>query len=194
MSPTKAGRSSVNTSTVNLASDSRREPYAGSSMRSPPTSPTTSIHTQRTGRLVKEKWHDLTPSIPPTPSFSFLSVPDAKEGKGEGGFWTLGRWKGGNSNKQPSNSLAAGGSTDNPGRRSMAVVDSARLAINGSPRHARRVSSGARLASESSKQPEMQDNGKSQEHPLRSLAEAQRVDSGLGRLSAESVKAGGEPA
>lgn len=193
VSPNKAGRSSMNTSTANLASESRKEAYAGSALRSNPGSPTSSTRTNRTsGRLAKGR--DLTPSIPPTPSFSFLSVADSKDGKGEGSFWNLGRWKGGLSSKQSSNTLAPGGLTDTPKRRSMGLADSARLAVNEGPRHAPRVSSGAKLASESSEASEKQDAHGTRDYPQRPRAGKQRVDSGLGRLSADSTKEGAEAA
>jgi hypothetical protein len=152
-------------------------------VHSTPASPTSSTHTNRTyGRLVKDNGGDQTPTVPPTPSFSLLSVADSREGKTEGGFWNLGRWKGGLSSKQSANSLSPSGLADSPGRRSMGVTGSTRLRVNDGPQ-ARRVSSDALLTAE---------NGKSHKEGVERddfpSAGKPRVDSGVGRLSAESAE------
>ncbi|KFH42601.1 putative WD repeat-containing protein-like protein [Hapsidospora chrysogenum ATCC 11550] len=183
MSPTKGRRSSVNASTVNLASESRKEPYLGSSVvHSTPASPTSSTHTNRTyGRLVKDKGGDQTPTVPPTPSFSLLSIADSREGKTEGGFWNLGRWKGGLSSKQPANPLSPSELADSPGRQSMGVAGSTRPRVNDGPQ-GRRVSSDARLTAENGKP--LKGDAVRDDFPA---AGKPRVDSGVGRLSAESA-------
>ncbi|KDN61403.1 putative WD repeat domain-containing protein [Colletotrichum sublineola] len=90
LSPGKASQAPVSTSAVNLASGARRQPY-GSPQTRPhlPASPTSS----RASR-------DRAPSIPPTPSFSFLSADDDSDELqrdpvgASRSFWNLNRWKG----------------------------------------------------------------------------------------------------
>ena len=177
ISPNKASRVSI-VSGANVASDSRKEPYVGSPVLrgSTPGSPTSSVRTtNRPSRLGKDKGTDTTSSIPPTPSFSFLSAEPRKSESGDGSFW--GRWKGGLSSKYSSGSLAPGSPGESVGRRSMAAPDSGRLTVNDDTR-SRRVSSGAKLSSQSQIE--------EQQLPIRQPPTKPRVDSGVGRFSAES--------
>lgn len=183
VSPNKASRASV-VSGSNHASDSRKEPYVTSPiLRSTPGSPTSSNHPNRLSRLGKDRGSDATSTIPPTPSFSFLSADSKKSDGGESGFW--GRWKGGLSSKYSSGSLAPGGSGDGAGRRSIGAPESSSLPVSDDA-NSRRVSSGARLSSQS--QTEEQ-----QEVPERQLPPKPRVDSGVGRFSAESGEETAKP-
>ncbi|KAM4062676.1 WD domain, G-beta repeat domain-containing protein [Hirsutella rhossiliensis] len=96
MSPMKSNRAPLNTSAANLASEARKQPYASSPVTRAhnASSPTSSIQTSKTSlKLPKDK--EQGPTVPPTPSFSLLSVSDSdhQELKGEGGFWNLSRWK-----------------------------------------------------------------------------------------------------
>lgn len=79
MSPIKAGRSSVNTSAHNFASEVRKLPYASDiALRSSnPASPASSVQTSRASlRLAKDK-EQQEATLPPTPSFSFISASDS---------------------------------------------------------------------------------------------------------------------
>ena len=148
VSPNKAGLAPINTSAANLASESRKELYASSpGIRSTPGSPTSSVHTNKTsGKLAKDRIYDNTPMTPPAPSFSFMSIADAKDGKVDGSFWNLSRWKGqkaGMSSRNSSGSLAPPGSDGTVGRRSLGSGEP----VSSSFYRRNRASSGARLAS-----------------------------------------------
>ncbi|KAK8065739.1 WD repeat-containing protein [Apiospora hydei] len=113
ISPAKA-RTPVTSSAATLAAEARRQPYANTSPSSvQPTSPTASIRT--TGR--REQLN--SPTLPPTPSFSFRSMDDDDEDElrldpagASYSFWNLNRWRniGG---------TARGGSTSGPGLGSL---------------------------------------------------------------------------
>lgn len=110
-SPMKANRTPVGSAAMALASEARRQPYAGSpNLRgsSKPTSPTSSLRAPRivtsnsSSSIAKvDKERDRAesegPTLPPTPSFSLISASDSdsREEKSDG-FWglTLPRWKG----------------------------------------------------------------------------------------------------
>lgn len=81
-SPKKGGRTPLNASTTNLARVSMPASLPGS----PASSMRTSV------RLSKGR-EESSPSIPPMPSFSFLSA-EAKEGGPRESFWNLSRWRG----------------------------------------------------------------------------------------------------
>lgn len=183
VSPNKASRGSIVLGS-NLASESRKEPYITSPvLGSTPASPTSSMRTNRLSRLGKDKGSESTSTIPPTPSFSFLSAESRKSESGESGFW--GRWRGGLSGKYSSGSLAPGGTGDSAGRKSMVAPESSRLAV-GDDTKSRRVSSGAKLSSPSQTKEQ-------QELPIRQPPPKPRVDSGVGRLSAESGEETAKP-
>lgn len=102
LSPAKVPRSPVSLSASNLASEARRKPYTSSpaspiSRTQAPASPTGSTLSNRTTirHREKEQENDHGPSRPPMPSFQLISASDtdAREDKGEGGFWN--RWKDG---------------------------------------------------------------------------------------------------
>ncbi|KAK7967321.1 WD repeat-containing protein [Apiospora aurea] len=113
ISPAKA-RTPVTSSAATLAAEARRQPYANTSPSSvQPTSPTASIRT--TGR--REQLN--SPTLPPTPSFSFRSMDGEDEDElrldpagASYSFWNLNRWRniGG---------TARGGSTSGPGLGSL---------------------------------------------------------------------------
>lgn len=155
-SPTKAGVVSTNTSAVHLPREASSGLQNGSpKKRNAQGSPTSSIQTTRTGRGL-----DNGPTSPPLPSFSFLSISDAKDNKTEGGFW---RRRGGRTGAKAS-SLAPQQPADSPGRRSMGVNEAAPRASTDAEGRGRRKSSAARL------EPSAEQKSLDQE----------RVDSGLG--------------
>lgn len=175
LSPNKASRTS-------LVTAGTQETSRGSMLRSPPGSPTSSTHTTRTtGRLGKTYLSDAT--IPPTPSFSFMSAADSRKPEGDGSFWN--RWR--PANKASSGSLAPGSPIDMPGRRSMGVSETARLSVM-EDKQSRRLSSAARLPSGSSKLGASETMEESPPPTPAAVSVANpRVDSGIGRLSGESV-------
>ncbi|KAK8857016.1 WD repeat-containing protein [Apiospora arundinis] len=93
ISPAKV-RTPVTSSAATLASEARRQPYANSSPNAAqPTSPTASIRTMdRRDQL-------NSPSLPPTPSFSFRSMDDDEDELrldpvgASYSFWNLNRWR-----------------------------------------------------------------------------------------------------
>ncbi|KAK2605871.1 hypothetical protein QQS21_003711 [Conoideocrella luteorostrata] len=97
LSPMKSLKTPLNLSAANVASEARKLPYTSSlaSRANKPTSPASSIHTERSSlRANKDKdYHGST--IPPTPSFSLVSVSESgqTDDKGESSFWNLSRWK-----------------------------------------------------------------------------------------------------
>ncbi|KAK4163979.1 hypothetical protein QBC43DRAFT_344724 [Cladorrhinum sp. PSN259] len=117
-SPSKPNRTPLS-STVNLASEARKQPYANSSVTrnrasSTLTSPTASVFSNtpervptrllRAGRERRKSRADDEISVPPTPSFTFRSASENEEPLAQvetnGGesttssFWNLNRWRG----------------------------------------------------------------------------------------------------
>ncbi|KAK7427246.1 hypothetical protein QQZ08_006182 [Neonectria magnoliae] len=205
MSPTKPNRSSINTSRNNLASEARRQPYASSPVGRPhnPVSPTNSMTSRTTFRSTRDHEKNTSGMVsPPTPSFSLISASDSegKDDKGEGGFWN--RWKGGLQNRRysamasPTNgngTLAHNGYTRSgsdfltpshkpAGRMSLAISDMGRTkneeVVN------RRRSAGPRLASKLSQEYVVMGAFERKEYLTPTK---KRVDSGVGRMSAEST-------
>jgi len=117
MSPTKASRTPLGSSAANLASDARKQPYAGSPAVTRPsstlTSPTASVFSNNTPdrfpiRLVKDRLQvdtskrNADPGEPgpiPAPGFTFRPADsddrsqDSPTGTGNS-FWNLSRWRG----------------------------------------------------------------------------------------------------
>ncbi|KAK4173737.1 WD40-repeat-containing domain protein [Triangularia setosa] len=119
MSPAKINRTPLS-SQVNLASEARKQPYANSTVTtrnragSTLTSPTASVFSNAPShvpsRLLRERRMSKEPeelSVPPTPSFTYMSAsenepPDSPTGTGVGpgggsttsSFWNLNRWRG----------------------------------------------------------------------------------------------------
>lgn len=204
LSPSKGKRASA----ANLAADARKELYVssaaasiGESVReSAPGSPASS--TKRNSLLpsriselkISGSDEPTTPSTPPTPSFSFMSVADAKDSSREGSFWNLSRWRGSQGYKPPAQgSLSPNHNPQNygsMGRRSLAINDSGRLHAEGTTAANRRVSSGARLSSlVNPPGSTTQSIDERLEGPVRqSGAPAKHRDSGVGRVSDESAE------
>ncbi|KPM34807.1 putative WD repeat-containing protein C3H5.08c [Neonectria ditissima] len=204
MSPTKPNRPSISTS-GNLASEARRQPYASSPVSRPhnPTSPTNSMTSRTTFKSTRDREKSISgPMSPPTPSFSLISASDSegKDDKGESGFWN--RWKGGLQNRrysamasptngngtQTQNGHSRSGSefltpSHRPaGRMSLAISDMGRPkneeVVN------RRRSAGPRLASKLSQDNVIKGAFETKEYLTPTK---KRVDSGVGRMSAEST-------
>ena len=197
LSPSKAKRSSINTSATHLGSDVRREPYmaspgSGDSVPSVPGSPASSTYpsSSRTPtRLAKIRIDDhQEPAMPPTPSFSFLSIADSKDGNREGSFWNLSRWRG-NQNLKPSASGSLSPTTSaygSLGRRSLNVSDIRRLQAEDVA--SRRVSSGARLSSLTDAGSAAQSIDERLEDSIHKTPQPNNHrDSGVGRISTESA-------
>ncbi|KAH6976283.1 WD40-repeat-containing domain protein [Ilyonectria sp. MPI-CAGE-AT-0026] len=204
MSPTKQSRSPINTSAVNLASEARRQPYtsspAGRSQNI--TSPTGSMRSRTTFMSTRDQDKNGGLMSPPTPSFSLISADsDGKDDKGEGRFWNLSRWKGLPSlrystvmESPPSSngSPAQGGHTRSgseylmprdkaAGRMSLGVADINRLRSEELTN--RRRSAGPLLSSKLSQDSPKKGTFETREY-LKS-SNKKRVDSGVGRMSAE---------
>jgi WD40 repeat protein len=196
LSPSKAKRISINTSAAYLGSDGRREPDVSSpvsadSVPSVPGSPGSSTYpsSSRTPtRLPKIRPGDEDSTMPPTPSFSFLSVADSRDSSREGSFWNLSRWRG-NQNLKPSASGSLSPSTSaygSLGRKSLNVNDIRRLQAEDVA--SRRASSGARL-------PSLKDAGSTAQSIDERLEDSihktppanNHRDSGVGRISTESA-------
>lgn len=200
ISPIKSAKSPVNTSAANLASEARKLPYVSTSPPSrDPTSPTSSIVSDRT--TVRKSVGPELATSPPTPSFSLISADD----KNEGSFWSLGRWRsglrspppagtGGNGNLSPGGHTRATSEFLTPdrtsARRSMGIGDFNRL--RSEERANRRKSAGPLFSR--TPPPEARpsngnsngSNGKSLLSDRQHLSPTKRVDSGLGRMSADS--------
>ncbi|KAK3301699.1 uncharacterized protein B0T15DRAFT_577969 [Chaetomium strumarium] len=125
LSPTKPSGTSLNSAYNTMASEARKQPYAGPSPArnraragsafSTVTSPTASVFSAQSARLVKEKdrgskdrrdSRSEEPSAPPTPGFTLLRSADEdavqqqpqsespSAASGSSSFWNLGRWRG----------------------------------------------------------------------------------------------------
>ncbi|KAF7563639.1 hypothetical protein G7046_g445 [Stylonectria norvegica] len=217
VSPVKQSRPSMNTSAATLASTARKQPYASSpaSRSRTPLSPSGSMRSNRTVlRPSREREVDSIPislsppTSPPTPSFSLISASDSEskeEKAGEGSFWNLSRWRGGISGLRNSYSgLSPGSGTVNSGtgghtraaseflspatkaagRMSMAVSDNNRLKVEDVAN--RRKSAGPALTSRS---PQVASTSRDNNwlDTTEPLTSKKRVDSGVGRMSAEST-------
>lgn len=208
VSPMKTSRSPLNLSASNLASEARRQPYIPSPRSRPRSAlnPSGSTgagnleHLKLQNKKERDRGHDQSPSIPPTPSFSLISASDSdhQDEKADGSFWNLSRWRGSISGRRGTAS-SAGGSTavdKSAHRRSMGVNDLRRLIAADDAN--RRKSMGPVLSSRVS-QPdseavslaESQEN-KAPERPLvvgKRRAESpakRRTDSGVAQLSGTS--------
>lgn len=198
LSPSKVKRSSINTSAANLASEARKPYTAGYAHGdSIPGSPSSSNHHPSSPRVparlakLKTDGHSQDTSIPPTPSFSFMSVADSKDGNRDGSFWNLSRWRGSQGLKpSPSDSLSPSIHSNHGslGRKSIAATDSKRLHVQDIAN--RRASSGARLASLSSPtEPEAQSIDERLEDSANGLPPTSKLrDSGVGHNSTESAE------
>ncbi|KAK2001431.1 WD repeat domain-containing protein [Colletotrichum falcatum] len=134
LSPSKASQ------TANLASEARRQPYGSPQTRPQlPASPTSS----RASR-------DRAPSIPPTPSFSFLSADDdgdelQHDPSGTShSFWNLNRWKGISSLRSSVsfNNANASHSQVGQARNSMSATDPTQTTAGNGTKVSRRKSIG----------------------------------------------------
>lgn len=211
-SPSKQSRSPYNMSAANLASDARRQPYTSSPVQRPQVlkSPTGSLSSNRTTVNASRASRDLqqnTITSPPTPSFSLISASDSDgvAGNRESGFWTMNRWRGNRASLR--NSAILNSPTSPPGspepshtRSSSAFLipkekASARMSLGiGDSRQLRkddvtnrRRSAGptvmSRLASQKDVNDVFEEPAKTREHII---SDKKRVDSGVGRMSAES--------
>ncbi|KAK2041233.1 WD repeat domain-containing protein [Colletotrichum somersetense] len=141
LSPGKASQTPVNANATNLASGARRQPYGSPQTRPQlPASPTSS----RASR-------DRAPSIPPTPSFSFLSADDDSDelqhdpAGANHSFWNLNRWRG-ISSLRSSVSLSNANTSllqVGQGRNSMGAADTTQTAASNGTKASRRKSIGA---------------------------------------------------
>ncbi|KAF9878082.1 WD repeat domain-containing protein [Colletotrichum karsti] len=144
LSPNKAARTPINTSAANLASEARKQPYAGSPQARPqlPASPTSSRASRERG-----------PSIPPTPSFSFRSADEDDDESDElrldpagasYSFWNLNRWRGISSLRSSvSFSNVSAAQSQAQGRNSMSTADTAQTTASNVTKASRRKSMGA---------------------------------------------------
>ncbi|KAM0321867.1 hypothetical protein ACHAPQ_009247 [Fusarium lateritium] len=211
MSPTKPTRSRANSnvnSAANLASESRKPPYASSPTSRPtPTSPTGSGLSHRTTIRRASGDRDINGTTgPPTPSFSLISASDS-EGLNdkEGSFWNLSRWRSSRQSFRNSTGLISptsplGSPTPghvrsgseflsvkdrSPPRMSLGISDTkpSREEVAN-----RRKSAGPRMTSRLSTQSDykksIEDQVEISEEPTPTK---KRVDSGVGRISDEST-------
>ncbi|KAI8260034.1 putative WD repeat-containing protein [Colletotrichum sp. SAR11_239] len=143
LSPNKAARTPINTSAANLASEARKQPYAGSPQARPqlPASPTSSRASRERG-----------PSIPPTPSFSFRSA-DEEDAESDElrldpagasySFWNLNRWRGISSLRSSvSFSNVSAAQSQGQGRHSMSTADTTPTTASNVTKASRRKSIG----------------------------------------------------
>ncbi|KAK1597028.1 WD repeat domain-containing protein [Colletotrichum navitas] len=140
LSPGKPSQTPVNASAANIASGARRQPYGSPQTRPQlPASPTSS----RASR-------DRAPSIPPTPSFSFLSADDdsdelQRDTTGPNhSFWNLNRWKGISSLRSSVSFSNANTSLSQvgQGRNSIGAADTTHTAASNGTKASRRKSIG----------------------------------------------------
>ncbi|KAJ0336014.1 hypothetical protein COL922a_008512 [Colletotrichum nupharicola] len=143
LSPNKAARTPINTSAANLASEARKQPYAGSPQARPqlPASPTSSRASRERG-----------PSIPPTPSFSFRSADEDDAESDElrldpagasYSFWNLNRWRGISSLRSSvSFSNVSTAQSQGQGRHSMSTADTTPTTASNVTKASRRKSIG----------------------------------------------------
>lgn len=208
ISPIKNSRSPVNTSAANLASEARKLPYAPSpvSRNQNPASPAGSTLSNRPLRPARDRESDkVMVTTPPTPSFSLISASDSdnKEER-EGSFWNLSRWRSvrnsgiygapgnPNANRSSGGHSRSGSELLTPGektspRKSLAISDLNRLRVE--EKANRRRSAGPIFATRSTQG----DARRSIIHDRMAAQEQltptkKRVDSGVGRMSAESVE------
>ncbi|KAH8898930.1 WD40 repeat-like protein [Thozetella sp. PMI_491] len=151
LSPSKAGRSPLATSAANLASEARKQPYAGSqaakraSMRaasiprkSSEVTPTRASRDKGRSEQEKEKnKEESAPEMPPAPSFTYKAT-DAEDDPlrldsagASYSFWNLNRWKG-----------IAGGIRGSISGPSQGTAGHARSASEASPLGKTRLSTG----------------------------------------------------
>ncbi|KIL96020.1 wd repeat-containing protein [Fusarium avenaceum] len=210
MSPTKPTRSRANSnvnSAVNLASESRKPPYASSPISRPtPASPTGSGLSHRTTIRRVSGDRDINGTAgPPTPSFSLISASDS-EGLNdkEGSFWNLSRWRSSRQSlrnstmlNSPTSPLGSPTPEDvRSGSEFLSVKDrsSPRMSLGISDTKPsrqemvnRRKSAGPRMTSRLSTQSDFKKSFEDQvETPEEPTPIKKRVDSGVGRISDES--------
>ncbi|KAI2468998.1 WD40 repeat-like protein [Annulohypoxylon bovei var. microspora] len=168
LSPSKAARTPANP-----ASGARRQPYANTSAANVPTSPTSSVQTNRPSDRVGLR----EVSVPPTPSFSFRPLDEEEDelrldpAGASYSFWNLNKWRNisplrgnGNSGSAPgsdsahqrsaSAALAPDATAVEDSRRKSLAAGAEEAATNGKPeKHTRRksVPASAILARESEK-------------------------------------------
>ncbi|OLN85493.1 putative WD repeat-containing protein C3H5.08c [Colletotrichum chlorophyti] len=143
MSPSKVSRAPINVSAANMASESRKMPYGPSSPPSRPqhpASPTSSRASRERG-----------PSIPPTPSFSFVSADDDDSDElrldpagASYSFWNLNRWRGISSLRSSVSfsNVNTSQSQVGQGRNSMSTADTTQTTASNSTKASRRKSIG----------------------------------------------------
>ncbi|KAI8285511.1 putative WD repeat-containing protein [Colletotrichum sp. SAR11_57] len=196
LSPNKAARTPINTSAANLASEARKQPYAGSPQARPqlPASPTSSRASRERG-----------PSIPPTPSFSFRSADEDDAESDElrldpagasYSFWNLNRWRGISSLRSSvSFSNVSAAQSQGQGRHSMSTADTTPTTASNVTKASRRKSIGPGIFD---KTVEEEQNGTSIEKDITEKVEADpqllrpgdsgpngRINSIVSRLSSE---------
>ncbi|WQF75010.1 Putative WD repeat-containing protein WDR44/Dgr2 [Colletotrichum destructivum] len=142
-SPTKTSHTPIDTSTANLASGARKKPYGASSQPTRPQLPA-SPTSSRASR-------DRAPSIPPTPSFSFVSADDDESDElrldpagASYSFWNLNRWKGISSLRSSVSfsNINTSQAQVGQGRNSMSTADTTQTTISNSTKASRRKSIG----------------------------------------------------
>ncbi|WYZ39686.1 hypothetical protein EsH8_IV_000027 [Colletotrichum jinshuiense] len=143
LSPSKASHTPINTSAANLASEARRQPYGASSPQARPQLPA-SPTSSRASR-------DRAPSIPPTPSFSFLSADDDESDElrldpagASYSFWNLNRWRGISSLRSSVSfsNVSTTQSQAGQGRNSMSTADTTQTTASNVTKSSRRKSIG----------------------------------------------------
>ncbi|KAK1726299.1 WD repeat domain-containing protein [Colletotrichum acutatum] len=144
LSPNKTSRTPINNSASNLASEARKQPYSGSSPPARPQLPA-SPTSSRASR-------DRAPSIPPTPSFSFLSADDDESDElrldpagASYSFWNLNRWRGISSLRSSVSfsNVNTSQSQVGQGRNSMSTADTMQTSASNGTKASRRKSLGA---------------------------------------------------
>jgi WD repeat-containing protein 44 len=189
VSPSKAGMSLGNhsTSTSNLAADARRQAQTHratasttSSVPGSPVSLTSNAAKLHRGSAADER---QKPTVPPTPSFSIKRMADNKEERSEGSFWNLNRWRAtpakSNSSLTPDEDLST-----STGRNFLGISTDPKKG------EGKRAGSRLRLSMDPAILSEMssRDTDDKPATPSRPSAGTKRVDSGVGRLSAESAE------
>ncbi|KFA74393.1 hypothetical protein S40288_04003 [Stachybotrys chartarum IBT 40288] len=196
LSPMKASR-------TNLASEARKQPYAPMSQRMP-QSPTL----RTTAKLTKEdKDGPLSPTLPPTPSFSLISASDSEQhdDKSESGFWSFNRWRG-NLPTLRYSTVSSPSESSPPlhpppenngnlapvkrvtGRRSLGFDDLLRQGILDDGNRRKSIGTLLPRNTADSKENSIDEGVEEEEDPPKAIKK--RIDSGVGRMSVESGPGG----
>ncbi|KAK1984552.1 WD repeat domain-containing protein [Colletotrichum cereale] len=202
LSPSKASQTPVNTSAANLASGARKQQYGSPQTRPQLPASSTSSRASR----------DRALSIPPTPSFSFLSADDDSDevqhdpSGASHSFWNLNRWKGISSLRSSVSFSNANASQSQvgQGRNSMSAADATQTTASNVTKASRRKSIGAGINDKAVEEERdgktkvlenATDNGENDGQLLRPVGNGTNIrflNSVVSRLSSEHASDGGE--